>query len=417
MGQRYFPIQQAALEMRINNSLYAMGIRNYIFWRSAKYLEAAKSGASHQAIDQAVSDFQRQLRVYSSFAESTQEKQWVKTIRDSQEELHAIGGRIIALADQLEDTSDAATRRKTEDSIDKLMMNFEGRLYRIDDFLDGSVQKSNLAQVRRQIQQANAAKERAVLLLSWSLIVGLLIGGQTAWLVYRNRRRERERREELVRRMIRVEEEQRENLSLQVHDQMGQDLSGLRIYLDLIDRKLPAEDAQAKKSIVEGKRILSGLINKSHNIAELLRPPALEELGLVDTLEGLILQYRQMSELRIDFQKPKEEVKLSKEHSLVFYRLTQEGLTNILKHAQAKNVEVKLEAQGNIAQLAIRDDGIGFDYKKDFLDRPSRRKNDRTRLGLVGLRERVELLGGRMEIRTAPGEGTLLQVQLPVTKM
>jgi len=414
LGRRHFPMQKAALEMRVKNSLYARGIRNYIFWRSARYLEAARGAADREAINAAVEAFDRQLDSYSSFARSSEQRQWVDGISALQRELRAIGERIIDLVERMENTSNGSIRKKLESSLNKLMMEFESKLYRIDDFLEGSLQKANLEAVRGQLKQADLARKRALMLLRWSLILGLLIGGETAWFVYRNRRQDRKRREELMRKIIKVEEEEREKLSLQVHDQMGQDLSGLRIYLDLIDKKLPVEREEVKKDIGESKRILSGLIERSHNIAELLRPPALDEVGLVGTIDSLILQYRQMRGIKFTYQKPKEEIKLSSEYSLLLYRVIQEGLTNVVKHSQAAKVKVALEKKADAVYLSIADDGVGFNYGR-YLKRPHRREEDKLKLGLAGLRERVELLGGRMTVATAPGKGTRLLVQLPVT--
>lgn len=417
LGENYLPMQRAILEMKINNGLYAMGIRSYIFWRGSKYLEAASAAADLGVVNNAARAFDRHLAIYSSHIQSEGQQQWVERISASQQELRAMGNEIINLADQLDEVGgDFKRRKELESRINKLVMEFENRLYKINDFLDKIVEKDSLEAVKEQLIVADLAKNRATSLLGVSLAVAFLIGGQTAWFVYRDRRRERERREQLVQKMIRLEEEERRNLSVQVHDQMGQDLSALRIYLDLIDKELLAENEETKKNILEGKRILSGLIEKSHNISELLRPPALEEVGLVDTIDALIFQYKQMTDINFTYQKSKVDVmKLPGEYSLVLYRVAQEGLTNIVKHARAKNVRIMLELKDKVIQLAIQDDGVGFNYR-DFLKQPRRRKDDRIRLGLLGLKERVELLGGSMDIKTAPGKGTRLTVQLPVTK-
>lgn len=412
LGGRYFPIQQAALEMRINNSLYAKGIRNYVFWHSSKYLEAARAGASLEEIKAALGAFERSLASYASIAISDLEMQWIKRISLLQQELRLTGERIIDSIDRIEDMASGPKRKELEEMVNRQLMSFENRLYRIDDFLDANVQKANLEAVREQLENADLAQARALALLRWSLILALLIGGETAGFVYSNRRRDRERRQQLMHRMIALEEEERRNLSLQVHDQMGQDLSALKIYLDLTDRKLLEAKEDAKRDLTEGKRILDGLIERSHNIAELLRPPALDEIGLVETIDSLILQYKQMSSIKFIYQKPKSPVRLSGEHSLVLYRLTQEGLTNVLKHAQAKKVKVELELLDKAIRLSIEDDGVGFDYK-NLLKRLRRRKEDRVKLGLLGLKERVELLGGSLDIRTAAGAGTRLVAQLP----
>jgi two-component system sensor histidine kinase DegS len=413
LGKRYFPIQKAALGMRINNTLYAMGIRNYIFWRSSKYLEAARAAANREAISTTQVAFERNLTDYSSYVRLPEQRQWVEKIRILEGELRRAGEEIVNLVDRLEDIKDKSKREELESSINRLLMSFENKLYRIDDFLGRSVEEANLKAVRERLQSADLAKSRAITLLAWSLVFSLLIGSQTAWLVYRNRRRDREKRQQLVRKIIRIQEEERANLSLEVHDQMGQDLSALKIYLDLIDKNLPSDSKEPKKNIGESKNILSGLIERSHNISELLRPPALEEVGLVDTIDALIFQYKQIAPISFTYQKPQVPVKLAREHSLLLYRVTQEGLTNILKHSQAKKVDIKLELKNRIVQLSIQDNGIGFNYR-DFLKRPQRRKEDRVKLGLIGLKERLEILGGSLDIRTAPGRGTRLVVELPM---
>lgn len=412
-GKYYFPLQKAALEMRINNSLYARGIRNYIFWRSARYLEAAKAGANQEAINTAQEAFDHRLADYASFAKIPNTKELVNIISLLQQELRGIGGKIILLVNKLEKTADTIKRDEIEQAINNLLMAFESKLYRIDDFIEESLQKANLESVERQLILAGIAKKRAVTLLFWSLIAGLLIGGETAYFVYSNRKSERESRKKLVHRMIRIEEEERQNLSLQVHNQMGQDLSALKIYLDIIDKKLQNSGQNLLKEISQSKEILSGLLEKSHNIAELLRPPALKEVGLVDTIDDLIYQYKQISSIEFAYQKPDLQLELSDEYALILYRSAQEGLTNIIKHSQAKNVKIVLEKKSDMVTLAVIDDGIGFNYGH-YMKFFRRRNQDKLRLGLAGLRERIALLDGKMKIDTAPEKGTKLSIELPL---
>jgi signal transduction histidine kinase len=412
-GKYYFPLQRAALEMRINNSLYARGIRNYIFWRSARYLEAAKAGANRAAINAAQEAFDHKLADYTSFVKTGTEKELVNIINMQQRELRNIGGKIISLVDQLENIKSSGERRKIEQSINSLLMAFESKLYRIDEFIEESLQKVNLESVEAQLRLAGIAKKRAVALLFWSSIIGLLIGGETAYLIYRNRKNEKEIREKLVHRMIRLEEEERQNLSLQVHNQMGQDLSALKIYLDIIDKRLPDNAQAPAKEISQSKEILSGLLEKSHNIAELLRPPALEEIGLADTITDLIFQYKQISDIKFTYQKPKTTLELSDEYSLILFRAAQEGLTNIIKHSQAKKVKILLNKKADAVSLTVIDDGVGFNYGQ-YLKSFRRRSEDKLRLGLAGLRERIVLLNGKMDVETAPGKGTKLNMELPL---
>jgi len=416
LGKTYLPMQRAILEMKINSGLYAMRIRNYIFWRGSKYLEAASAGCDLSMISNAARAFDRHLAIYSSHIQSKRQKLWVEKISASQQELRAVGNKIINLVDQLDKAgSDFKRRKALESAINKSVMVFEGKLYQVDDFLDKIVEKDNLEAVKKQLIAVDLARKRAISFLGVSLVIAFLVGGGTAGLVYGDRRRQRARREQLVQRMIRLEEEERRNLSAQIHDQMGQDLSALMIYIDLINKNLPAQKEEIKKNIIESKKILSSLIEKSHNISEFLRPAALEEIGLIDTIDALVLQYRRMTDINFVYEKPKAGVKLSGDYSLVLYRVVQEGLTNIIKHARAKDVRIILEVKNKVVRLAIQDNGVGFNYR-DFLRQPRRRESDRIKLGLLGLKERVELLGGWMDIKTAPGGGTKLTVKLPIIK-
>ncbi|MDO8489244.1 MAG: ATP-binding protein [Candidatus Omnitrophota bacterium] len=275
-----------------------------------------------------------------------------------------------------------------------------------------------------------------------ALIVGTLI----AVAVYRRRIKERIMRQDMYNRMINVEEDERRRLSNAVHDEMGQDLSALKIYLGLISQGLSeavsfrgavGDEAILENEIASGtscprndgrqtgyavglmakaeecKKLTSGLIEKSHNIAFLLRPPDLDEVGLVESLEALLLEYKHLTGIDYNYQKPGAFFELSAEYSLLFYRITQELLTNMAKHSGAKHVELKLEQKTGSAELSYTDDGQGFDYSS-VIKHPFRRREDKLRFGLLGLQERVELLDGQMQIKSSVGKGTSISVLLPI---
>ena len=220
-------------------------------------------------------------------------------------------------------------------------------------------------------------------------------------------------RERMARRMINLEEEERKNLSRQIHDQLSQDLSALKIYLGLIDQDLPAELTELKDRLEKSKKILGNLVERGHHISELLRPSELDELGLVESIAVLVAEHRDITGCRYQFQRPATPLELPSEHSLALYRIVQEALTNIAKHAGATQVKIALQHATHTVRLTIKDDGQGFESGEVF-NRPRRRKDDVMRLGLLGLRERMELLGGRLLIRTAPGKGTVITAELSV---
>ncbi|MDP3042631.1 MAG: ATP-binding protein [Candidatus Omnitrophota bacterium] len=406
LGRYNLKRQSAVLEMRISNAIYAMGIRNYIFWRSSRYLGAVPIAANVDKIFAAGESFKKQLEIYRQNAYLGQQKEWANQVMASFDEVFALGKKIVQLANQEESTqiSEATSSR---------LMSFENRIYRIDEFLDNSLGKSNLEEVQRQMALARADKERSIFFLVVSLVTALAAGTLIALAVYRRRIKERLYRQDMFNRMLNLEEDERKHLSNAVHDEMGQDLSALKIYLGLIAQGLPEEAAALKSKVEECRKIASGLIEKSHNIALLLRPPDLDEVGLLESIESLLLESKHLGGMEYIFQKPESRLDLAPEYSLLIYRIVQELLTNMIKHAQAKNVELRINKNPNSLELFYRDDGQGFDYQKDaqkFL----RRKEDKLKLGLTGLKERVEVLDGSMQINSSRGKGMSVSVTLPI---
>jgi len=406
LGRYNLKRQSAVLEMRISNAIYAMGIRNYIFWRSSRYLGAVPIAANVDKIFAAGESFKKQLEIYRQNAYLDQQKEWANQVVASFDEVFALGKKIVQLADKEESAqiSEATSSR---------LMSFENRIYRIDEFLDNFMGKSNLEEVQRQLSLAEADKQQAIFFLKISLISALVAGILIAFSVYRRRIQERSYRQQIFNRMINIEENERKNLSAAVHDEMGQDLSALKIYLGLVSQELAEAKGDLKAKIEECKKITAGLIDKSHNIAFLLRPPDLDEVGLLESLESLLLESSHLSGVEYVFQKPDGRLELAPEYSLLIYRIVQELLTNMIKHSKAKNVEVSIHKNANSIELFYRDDGQGFDYNQDarkFL----RRREDKFRLGLIGLKERVEALDGSMRINSSSGKGMNIAVALPI---
>jgi signal transduction histidine kinase len=350
--------------------------------------------------------FKRHLNLYRQNAYLNVQKEWSGQAGLAFDELFALGKKIIQLVDQGETA-------KVPETVNGLLMNFENRVYKMDEFLDNSMGKSILQEAQRQMVLARAHKEQAILFLKISLALALIVGSLIALAVYRRRIKERLYRQDMFNRMMNIEEDERSRLSNAVHDEMGQDLSALKIYLGVIQQGLVNLSPDAEDKIKQCKEIITGLIEKSHNIAFLLRPPDLDEVGLVESLEALLLEYKHLTGIDYRYEKPGAFFELSAEYSLLFYRITQELLTNMAKHSQAKHVELKLVRKANSAELSYADDGQGFDYNA-VIKHPFRRREDKLRLGLLGLQERVELLDGRMHINSNVGKGTNIMVVLPI---
>ncbi len=405
------PLQNVVLQLKSSNNQYANGIRSYIFWKGAKYLDAASSVDKLTVIREASKKFDLGIDLYASLVSSADQRSWLKILRANQEQLRGIGQEIIRLTDESEKVL-GEERAKIESELTRQLMDFESKLFQIDAYCDDPIQKRTLVMIDEQLARAEAGRNRSLVLLFWSILVGLGLGAQTAYLTYRRSKRDSEHRELLCRTVIKVEEEEKNNLSMQVHDQMGQDLSALKIYLGLVERDLPVEAGEQHDKIDKAKKILDGLMQKTHNISEMLRPPELDDVGLAESIGASVVQLKELIGCHIHFDMPDTNLKLSPEYSLLLYRVAQEALTNVAKYSKAQTVTISLARQGERVFLSIADDGQGFDYQA-YKQKPQRRADDKRRLGLQGLRERIELFGGRMRIDSKIGVGTKLEVELP----
>ena len=404
-GQHHIPVERAILEMKITNTLYAMGVRNYVFWRTSKYLQAVPIASDIKATERALADFRQALASYTALASSEQQRSWAKRLGESADELKRLGGEIMQLAER---------ESPDKERVNKLLLTFENSSYKIDEGLTETLSKQNLEAIDANLRRTDDQRRASLIVLVLSVSCSVLLGIGIARFVYKSLKQERQIREQLAQRMLNLEEEERKNLSRQLHDQLSQDLSALKIYLGLIEQGLPPGLTEERDRLEKSKKILGSLIEGGHYISELLRPSELDELGLVDSIATLAAEQQEIAGRQYRFHRPLTELALSSEHSLALYRVVQEALTNIAKHSNARCVDISLEQQDRTVVLTIRDDGTGFDYQEALKRKPRRRKDDVLRLGLLGLRERMELLGGTFHIDAEPGKGTTITVHVPV---
>ncbi|RKY35865.1 MAG: hypothetical protein DRP78_05050 [Candidatus Omnitrophota bacterium] len=405
ISQRQLPMERLILEMKIRNAFYAMGVRNYVFWKISKYLQSASVAADIDMIEKSFLKLKYYLNKYSELADTQAQRKLIAMLRVSMQELNSMGRQLVESADMNEQDSD---------TINKLLINFENKFYQIEEILSGNLSRDNFKSIEEQLRLAQREKDISILILSVSLFLSTGLGIGISYMVYMSLRKERYKRAMLVYKMISVEEKERKNLSRQIHDQLSQDLSALKIYVDLISKDISDTDIKQKEKIKKSKEILVGLIDKGHNISELLRPPELDELGLVESIAALVSEHQQITGCNCNYYWSVSEINCSYECSLTFYRVVQEALTNSAKYSQAEHLNVNLSQKGKFVSLMISDDGIGFDYHK-YCRKPLRRQEDKVKLGLRGIHERVNLLEGDFSIKTAPGKGTVIKVYLPET--
>jgi signal transduction histidine kinase len=202
-----------------------------------------------------------------------------------------------------------------------------------------------------------------------------------------------------------VLEGERKRIAHELHDEMGPTLSAILINLQLLKER--GMDGPLGAKVLETEALLTGIIEKIRELAYGLRPPMLEHLGLAESMKWMIETYFSGGRLLVDYQVSGSAVRLEPDLALAIYRIAQEAMTNVVKHARATQVKVRLHLAPAAVRLDIRDDGCGFDTARLGSDR-------RVGLGLASMRERMDHLRGRLELRSRPGKGSHLVVTCPV---
>ncbi len=214
----------------------------------------------------------------------------------------------------------------------------------------------------------------------------------------------------LAQQIVSAQEKERKRLSRELHDEAGQALTALKIGLELIRHDLPPGEAEVHQRVNEAVHLTEGTMEQLRALAHDLRPPALDTAGLDLTLEGLCRTFSRRTGLVITYTSHNiDDCPLSDLINICLYRFLQETLTNVGKHAQADRIEVALSYKKKLLSLTVQDNGQGFTKPTTTTLGESPKG-----IGLLGLQERLELLGGWMEIETATGEGTSIIAYVPV---
>lgn len=203
--------------------------------------------------------------------------------------------------------------------------------------------------------------------------------------------------------VLRVQEDERRRIARELHDDPLQLLIYLTRRLEQVERE-PDVPERVAESLGAVRREALGLVERLRAIASGLRPPALDELGLLPALEGLVGEVEEASGLEVRLVSKGAVGRLPPPVELAAYRIVQEALSNVVRHAAARHAVVEAELADGELRIRVRDDGRGFDVGS---------APGGGHLGLLGMRERAELLGGRLAIRSAPGEGTTVEAALP----
>jgi signal transduction histidine kinase len=211
-------------------------------------------------------------------------------------------------------------------------------------------------------------------------------------------------------RLVNAQEEERQRISRELHDELGQALTALKINLDVARRALPAEaPMKLRRSLDEATSLAVQTLETARNLSLELRPTMLDDLGLVSALRWEIDRYEQRMGQEVCFEADLAGQALRPEMEITLYRIIIEALTNVARHARASHVNVHLRLENRQVLAGVEDDGVGFDAASWF-GSPAERHS----MGLVSMRERAGLLGGQFEVNSQPGRGTQVHVRLPI---
>ena len=211
----------------------------------------------------------------------------------------------------------------------------------------------------------------------------------------------------LTRKILTAQEDERREISRELHDEIAQTLTGINVRLATLKREAVVNTKGLKGKIAGTQRLVQKSVKIVHRFARKLRPALLDDLGLIAALRSFINGMKERTSLPITLTTFPELQELDVRKRTVLYRVAQEALTNVVRHAEAKIVAVVFKRRRKSVLMEIRDNGKSFDVQYVLL---AKGKNH---LGVLGMRERVEMVGGTFRIDSDPGQGTVVSAEIP----
>jgi PAS domain S-box-containing protein len=214
----------------------------------------------------------------------------------------------------------------------------------------------------------------------------------------------------LSRQLLTAQEEERKRISRELHDVIAQTLTGINVRLAALKQEATYNIAGLERNITRTQKLVEHSVNIVHKFARELRPTVLDDVGLIPALHTFMKGFREQTGIHVSLSAFAAIEQVHGDERTVLYRIAQEALTNIANHAHASHAEVKIERQNGFVRMKIKDDGKGFREDRGL----NSKKNKR--LGLLGMRERLEMVGGTFTVKSAPGKGTTVVAQIPLIK-
>ncbi|EOC99860.1 Sensor protein DegS [Caldisalinibacter kiritimatiensis] len=210
--------------------------------------------------------------------------------------------------------------------------------------------------------------------------------------------------------IIQAQEEERQRVARDIHDGPAQTMANVVLKAELCERLLSLDVGKTKEELKNLKKIVRESIKDVRRIIYDLRPMSLDDLGLIPTVQRYAHKFTEDTEIDVNVIVHGEAREIDSIIEIAVFRIVQEALNNVRKHSKAKNVKVKLEYGTQYLRAVIEDNGVGFDLSKEL----SKNDNKDTGFGLMGMRERAELLNGNVNIKSVMGQGTKIIIKIPL---
>lgn len=220
-------------------------------------------------------------------------------------------------------------------------------------------------------------------------------------------RRMQEQLRLLSRQLLSAQEEERKKISRELHDVIAQTLTGINIRLSALKKEAAVNTKGIERSIARTQQLVQHSVEIVHRFARELRPTVLDDLGLIPALQTFMKGFKKETGIQVSLSAFAAVEQVNGDQRTVLYRVAQEALTNIARHAEASRAEVTIQKLDGAVCMNIKDDGKGFHAERVL----HAKKNKR--LGLLGVRERLEMVNGSLTIESVPGKGTSIRAQIP----
>jgi signal transduction histidine kinase len=223
-------------------------------------------------------------------------------------------------------------------------------------------------------------------------------------------RHQQEQLRHLARQILSAQEEERKKISRDLHDEIAQTLTVINIHLATLSKETSVNTKSLKKTISRTQQLVERSMNIVHRFARELRPTLLDDLGLIPALHSYMKDFMKRTGIHIHFTAFTSGFveQLNSDQRTVLYRVAQSALTNVAQHAQASRVNVSIRKLRDAIRMEIHDNGKSFEVERVLFAKRHKR------LGLLGMRERVEMVGGSFGVESAPGKGTTIHAQIPI---